>query len=115
MKHPEDEIQIAVAAHLRARGTDALWWHTPNGGRRGMIEAVRFKKFGVRPGVSDIMAIHKGEMFGLELKAPNGRPTETQLAFLSALRANGGHGVVAEGLDEALAILEAWGLLRKAA
>ena len=104
---------MAVADHLRVRGIPGVvWWHTPNGGRRGISEAMRFKRLGVRPGVSDIIAYFNGEAFALELKAPKGRPTEAQLEFLSEWRANGGHGVVAEGLDEALCILESWGLLR---
>jgi hypothetical protein len=113
LKHPEDAIQIAVADHLRARShPDVLWWHTPNGGRRRMLEAVRFKKFGVLPGVSDIIAVHNGEIFGLELKAINGRPTESQLKFQSDLARAGGFGMVAHGLDQAIAGLEAWGLLK---
>lgn len=115
-RHLEDEIQIAVVQHLRTRAVPGVvFWHSPNGGKRNIQEAARFKKLGVRSGVSDIIAYHKGEAFALELKAPKGRPTEEQLEFLSEWRSNGGHGVVAEGLDEALCILETWGLLRGAA
>jgi hypothetical protein len=67
---------------------------------------------GVRAGVSDILALHHGKFFALELKAPGGRPTEDQLAFISDVQANGGFTCVAEGLDEALRALETWGLLR---
>ena len=112
MKHLEDAIQIAIANHLRARAKPGVvWWHCPNGGRRSIREAVRFKKMGVRAGVSDIIAYHNREAFALELKAPKGRPTVEQLEFQADFRAAGGHAVVAQGQDEALAILEAWGLL----
>jgi hypothetical protein len=115
-KHPEDDIQRAVVQHLRARATPGtVYWHTPNGGHRNMIEAVRFKSLGVRAGVSDIIALRNKEAFALELKAPGGRPTEAQLEFQSDFRAAGGHAVVAEGLDEALRILEAWNLLKRSA
>lgn len=111
--HPEDEIQCTVADHLRSRAhVGVVWWHTPNGGKRNIREAARLKRMGVRAGVSDIIAHHNGECFALELKAPGGRPTESQLEFQSEFREAGGHAVVAEGLDEALCILQAWGLLR---
>ena len=109
---PEAQIQKAVLAHLKARGAkDMVYWHTPNGGKRNVIEAVRFKAMGVRPGVSDLIFLRNGEAFALELKAADGRPTENQLKFLSDFRNAGGHAVCAEGLNEAIAILETWKLL----
>jgi hypothetical protein len=47
----------------------------------------------------------------LELKAPGGRSTEAQ-ATIAAMEAAGAFTALAEGLDCALAVLEAWGLLR---
>lgn len=112
----ELEIHRAVVKQLRALANpDAIYWHTPNDARRSYKNASRLKSMGMRAGVSDIIAVHRGEIFGLELKADNGKPTESQLEFLDDLRRAGGHGVVAEGLDEALACLRAWNILRSAA
>lgn len=110
---PEYKIQVAVASQLRARAAPGVvWFHPANGGWRNLREAARLKYMGVRPGASDIIAFHRGEFFALELKAPKGRPTEAQLAFIDEIKAAGGFGVVAEGLDEAVSILECWGLLK---
>lgn len=120
-KHIEDDIQEAVAQHLRSRGMPGVvWWHSPNGSKLGgkrtksgvPLQAIRLKRLGVRSGVSDIIAYHNKEAFALELKAPGGRATVEQLEFLSEWRAAGGHGIVAEGFEEAIRCLEAWGLLR---
>jgi len=112
----EDGVQRAVCEHLQIRGArNIVWWHTPNGGKRNRIEAAIMKGLGVRAGVSDIIAVHEGKAFALELKAEGGRPTEAQLQFIDDFQAAGGHAVVAEGLDEALRVLEAWKLLRGAA
>lgn len=113
---PEEIIQAAVIGHLRTRATgDFPFWHTPNGGHRHIAAAAKFKKLGVLAGVSDILAFRNRELFALELKAPKGRPTEAQMEYIARINDNGGYGVVAEGLDEAIACLEAWGLLRRAA
>lgn len=113
MKRLEDHIQRAVIQHLRERGAPGVvYWHTPNGGHRRKAEAAILKGLGVRAGVSDIIAIHKGRVFALELKAPEGRPTESQMQFISEINAAGGFGCIAHGLDKAIKVLETWGLLK---
>jgi hypothetical protein len=121
MKHPEDAIQAAVVAHLVARGVPGLvFWHTPNSSRLGgkrtkdgvPFEAIRLKLLGLRKGVADLILVHNGRCFALELKSEKGRPTEPQMAFISDFNAAGGNGCIVHGLDKALKVLEVWGLLR---
>lgn len=110
---PEDAIQRAVFDHIRSRGAPDLFaWHTPNGGKRRPIEAAILKGLGARAGVPDIIAIHNGKCFAMELKAPDGRPTLTQLETIARLEKAGAYTVVCYGLDPALRVLECWGLLR---
>ena len=113
IRRPEDALQRAVFQHIRARGVPGLVaWHTPNGGKRKPIEAAIFKGMGVRAGVADIIAVHAGKIFALELKAEGGRPTETQLEFLADIERAGAFTAIATGIDQALATLERWELLR---
>lgn len=121
MLRPEQELHKAVAAHLRQRGVAGLvWWHTANGmfaggkrNRKGVaIQGAIMKGLGVRAGVSDIIAVHDGKIYALELKAPGGRATEAQLQFISDIDKAGAYTCLAEGLDAALRVLESWGLLR---
>lgn len=96
----EAQIQRAVFQHIKQRGApDAYVFAVPNGGYRRPIEAA-------------IIAIHDGKVFGLELKTETGRPTDSQLAALEAIRRAGGFAAICYGLDRALACLEAWGILR---
>lgn len=112
-RHPEDHIQRAVFQHIRARGVPGLFaFHVPNGGYRRPREAAILQGLGVVAGVTDVIAIHQGRVFGLELKAEGGRPTAKQLAAIAAMEEAGAYTAIAEGLDRALAILESWGLLR---
>jgi hypothetical protein len=109
----ELQIHQAVVKRLRALAAPGLlWFHVPNDAKRGFKTAARLKSMGMRAGVSDLIAVRNGEIFALELKADGGRPTESQLEFLDDLRTAGGHGVVAEGLDEAINIIKAWGWIR---
>jgi hypothetical protein len=52
-------------------------------------------------GISDILALHRGVLFALEVKAPGkaGNATVHQLRFIDAVRAAGGQGAVVDTLD----------------
>jgi hypothetical protein len=109
----ELEIHKAVVQQLRARADPkALWFHVPNSGQHKPQYRAKLNALGLLPGVSDLIAIHRKEIFALELKRDGGRPTELQNEFLARLRMAGGHGVVAEGFNEACDCLEHWGILR---
>jgi hypothetical protein len=102
----EAQIQRAVFDNLRKRGMpDAVFWavHNSPGARRmaGYLE-----------GVPDVHIVHGGRFYAIELKKDGGRPTEPQLAVVSRINAAGGFSVVAEGLQKALYILEAWNIIR---
>ena len=110
---PEYALQCAVVEHLRRRAPKTVrWWHTPNGGYRGVREAGRLKRMGVLPGVSDIIAVRQGGIFCLELKSPNGRLSQDQADFLDFMETIGAGCCVCNDLDGALAVLKKWGIIR---
>jgi ribonucleoside-diphosphate reductase alpha chain len=109
----EEAIQRTVFAHLRVRAAPGVVaFHVPNGGYRRPTEAARLKGLGVRPGVPDLVAVHRGQVYALELKREGGRATDAQLQAIKDIRSAGGHAEVCYGLDCALAALERWGLVR---
>jgi hypothetical protein len=59
-----------------------------------------------------VVAVHRGQVFAIELKSEGGRETDAQLRAIEDIRAAGGHAQMCHGLDCALAVLEGWGLLR---
>lgn len=67
---------------------------------------------GMLAGVSDLILLHDGQAYALELKTEKGRATEVQDEFLVRFTAAGGIGYVARGLDAAIRSLEAWGILK---
>jgi hypothetical protein len=110
---PEAAIQRCVFQHLRARGASGVFaFHPANGGYRKPIEAAILKGMGLVAGVPDVVAIHQGRVYGLELKAEGGKPTPKQVETIAAMQMAGAVTGVAVGIDEALAWLEGHELLR---
>ena len=109
----EDIIQRAVFEHLRVRSAPGVFaFHPANGGWRSRIEAAILKGLSVHAGVPDVIAIHRGEVFAIELKSESSRATATQLQAIRDIRRAGGHAEICHGIDAAIKQLEEWHLLR---
>ena len=89
-------------------------FHPANGGYRRPVEAKILQGLGVTSGVPDIIAIKDGRTYGLELKRIGGKPTDNQLVCLAAMERAGAVTAIAKGLNQAIAQLEKWHLLRGA-
>lgn len=112
--HPEDDMQRALFKWITLATPRipqlAVAFHPANGGYRTKIEAARLKGLGVRAGVPDVMIPaphHLGCFAGLalELKAPKGRVTEEQQAWLDRLISYGWRAEVVRSFDEARAMI----------
>jgi hypothetical protein len=112
-RNPEQILQRSVADNLRLRAfPDVYWFHPANGGARTVIEGAILKACGVRAGTPDFICIRSGRTYGLELKADGGRLSAAQKLAHDEMRAAGAEVATAVGIDEALAQLSEWGLLR---
>lgn len=114
----EDELQkMIVRALVNEMHKDVVLFHVPNGGRRGKVEAARFKALGVVPGVADLILFHRSHAFCMELKRPAGGKvkagvqSEHQLAFEQRCLATGIPYAVVSSYEEARAWAGRWGLL----
>lgn len=114
MKRPEQAIHQAVVAHLNARAESrTFFWHTPNEGKRGWVNAAALKAMGLVAGVPDLLILHGGKMYALELKAPGGRLTPSQRLVMERMSECGATVAAVFALDEAIITLECWGILRR--
>ncbi len=114
MKRPEQAIHQAVVAHLNLRAEPkCFWWHTPNEGKRGFVNAAHLKAMGMTAGVPDLLILKDGRLHALELKAPKGRLTPSQILVLDRMQYCGAEVSVAHSIDEALVTLEFWGILKR--
>jgi hypothetical protein len=98
----EDQEQMIVATWLSKN--NILFYHTPNGGKRNMLEAVKFKRMGVKAGVPDIcIPLARGGYHGAygELKRRSGGVlSEAQEFWLAELSRQGYYVFVGNGADE---------------
>ncbi|MBL8565883.1 MAG: VRR-NUC domain-containing protein [Hyphomicrobiaceae bacterium] len=109
----EEAIHRTVVAHLARRARPGVVYaHVPNGEARGAGLGGKLKALGTRAGMPDLIALHAGQFYALELKREGGRLTESQRQTLADLEAAGALTAVAYGLDDALGRLSSWGLLR---
>jgi hypothetical protein len=109
----EHDIQRAVCIWLDANlRPGVVYWHTPNGGGRSVVEGVRFKQAGVKAGIPDILLLWGG-LYGLELKKPGGSLSPAQIAMHPRLLAA---GMVAcatvDSLEGAREAVRTWGLAK---
>jgi len=112
----EDRLQMAIWSHILIRGTkDTIAYCVPNGGPRSKASAGRLKAMGVLPGVADLMFIlNDGSAAAMELKIPGGVQSPAQKDFEARCHKIGAPYVICSDLDNALSILEAWGVLKPA-
>jgi hypothetical protein len=112
----EQQVQGALVHLLDLCAVPGCWWtHFPGGGYRRPVEAKIFKALGTRSGVPDLLLVHRGHLYCLELKSGTGQITAVQKACHAALEAAGATVAVAFGLDAAVAQLRAWKLLKASA
>ena len=111
---PEAALQRSVIQHLTWRARPGVWFtHVPLGGLRSKIEGAILRGLGTARGTPDLLIVADGKAHVLELKSASGRLTEVQRVVHERLRAAGAEVAVAHGIDEALAWLDVWNLLRR--
>lgn len=112
----EDEEQIAVISWAQmqmGRWPELQWlYHIPNGGKRGKVEAARFKAMGVKAGVPDLcLPVPIGGYHGLYIemkRREGGRLSRDQREWIDGLRENGYSVWRCDGHREAIGVLEAY-------
>ena len=115
MRYIEEEVQINCVTWFRLQYHELalLLYHVPNGGKRGKVEAARFKAMGVQRGVSDLcLDVARGGFHGLriEMKKISGdsRQSEEQREWQEAVEAQGYKYAVCRSLDEFITIVESY-------
>lgn len=111
MKLSEEQLQIQVAEFLDLALVNAVWWHTPNGGKRSKAVAGKMKAAGQKAGIPDILILHEGSLHAIELKVPGNYLSSAQKAMKDRLEVHGlTNFEICRSLDEVQATLMAFGI-----
>lgn len=89
----------------------ALLYAIPNAGKRSKAVAGRMKAEGLKAGVPDMcLPVARGRFHGLyiELKAPGGKPTDSQSKWIKDLTAQGYYVCICFGWEYAKTVIEAY-------
>lgn len=78
---------VSFLKKLQQSGLDFVFFHTPNGGKRGKVEAAKLKMMGVLAGVPDITIISGHGVGFLEFKKLTGTLSNDQLKFIGSMEA----------------------------
>ncbi len=110
-QHLEDDLQAAVCTLLKwALPADATFWAVPNGGLRHKMEAQRMTRLGVRAGIPDLHIVYRGRLYCLELKAPKGQLSATQVQMMRKLEVCGVPTAVIRELSDVTHIMREWNI-----
>lgn len=88
-----------------------LLHHSPNGGRRDVREAARFKRMGVRAGFPDLILLLPNEEYNylaIELKTDNGKQSDGQKKMAVIMEGNGGKYIVVRCFEEFADVVNKW-------
>jgi len=110
----EHDMQAALVAYLRLNAKGASFWFAiPNAGRRSPKVRSLMKAEGLTAGVADLcIMLPGGRTLWLELKTRRGRQSPAQKAFAAICNILDHAYLVPRSLDEAIAILRAYGALK---
>lgn len=121
----ESQIQqnICTFLSLIAHQTGLVFFSVPNEGIMSVLMGFKvdkitcikivehFKKMGLLPGTSDIVIIHKGLAYCLEVKTDTGKQSKDQKLFERNVIAAGGKYEIVHSLYEAEKQVKEWGIL----
>lgn len=112
-RHLEDNLQMSCIRwfDLQYPQYAMLLHHSPNGGKRNVREAARFKQMGTRAGFPDLIFLKPTKDYHflcIEMKTDKGRQTDNQKNMQYAIEQQGGLYVVCRSFDEFQRIIKVY-------
>ena len=121
----ESTIQTNICTYLSmiAHQTGIVYFSVPNEGIMTVLMMFKipkvtcykiisyFKKLGLLPGTNDLVLVHRGMYYGLEVKTAVGIQSHEQVLFMENIIKAGGKYEVVRGVEDVQAILKEWGIL----
>ena len=103
-----------MAQYLSLALPGDVWWTAinPIPGKTRAAAGLS-KAMGMRAGAPDLIFLHQGEFFAIELKAGKGRESDAQYVNSTLIIVAGGHSHICRSLPEVQGVLMAHGIKLK--
>ena len=110
----EHTLQVQLLRYLDySARPDLYWFAIPNAARRSLRMGGHMKGEGLKAGVADLcFMLPGGKAAWLELKKPGNYQTVEQKGFEARCKRLDHPYAVARNLDQAIAVLKQWGVLK---
>lgn len=102
-------LEIAPAGKVSRHGV--VWWCVDHANYAGEVPGIRIGR-GIVAGVPDLLILHHGEAFLIEIKADDGEVSEAQRSVLAACLAASCRVAIARDAAEVLRLLDHWNIPR---
>ena len=121
----ESHIQQNIITYLSlvASNYKFVFFSVPNEGIMAVLKSFHidkitcikivnhFKKMGLLPGTSDIVIVHKGLAYCLEVKTDTGTQSKNQILFMRNILSAGGRYEIVHSVKDVQLVLEMWGIM----
>ena len=95
----EKQLEIDIINHLNSMENVFVFKSSYNKSKRSNLRGPTNFPY-VPKGVSDILGIFHGKPIAIEVKTPQGRPSNDQISFLTLWKANGGVALMVSSIEE---------------
>jgi hypothetical protein len=111
-KQIADALRLELCAPGRISKDGVVWWSQDISSYHGTAPGIRTGR-GVIAGVPDLIVLHAGRAFLMELKAEDGVVSDAQRVVGASIIFAGCHFGVVRSIQEVLQHLDAWGIPRQ--
>jgi hypothetical protein len=110
-KQINDVLSIEVSPPGKVSRFGVVWWSVDHAFYGGEAPGARIGR-GIVAGIPDMLVLHNGAAFMIEVKAADGELSDAQRGVLCAVLAARGRVAVARDANEVLACLDYWKIPR---
>lgn len=110
-KQIADTLRIEIAPPGKVSRHGVVWWCVDHANYAGEVPGVRIGR-GIIAGIPDLLIIHLGAAFVIEIKTEDGTVSDAQQGVLTAVLAARGRVAVARDAIEVIGILDYWKIPR---
>lgn len=102
----EDQIQKNIIDAVRLYYPHSVLFSVPNGGHRSRATAGIMKATGTLAGVSDLVLVHMGKVYFIEVKTESGTQSPAQKEFEKRITAQGLPYYIVKSASEVLRLIQ---------